>query len=204
MTSGAPGSVSAGRSAVTRIREARLRDASLLPAVERSAGMVFRTVPDLAWLADSDGLPVASHRAAVRRGTAWVVTDEVDDAPFGFLTAELIGLALHILELAVRRERQGAGHGRSLVVRAVEAARARRLSAVTLTTFRDVEWNEPFYARLGFEMVKAADLTDHLKAVLAAEAEHGLPIERRCAMRLSITRQPAHSQPMDRFVDGTA
>ncbi len=178
-----PGPVGRARAAV--IRRAEPRDAGLLPAVERSAAAVFRAIPDLAWLAESDGLPVAVHLAAVEAETAWVAVD-ANDAPFGFLTAVRADRDLHILELSVCRERQGVGHGQSLVARAVATARVQRLSAVTLTTFHGVAWNEPFYARLGFATIDAAALTDRLKAILAAEAERGLPADRRCAMRLPL------------------
>ena len=61
-------------------------------------------------------------------------------------------------------------------------ARNSGYSAITLTTFRDLPWNGPFYARLGFEEVTALDAHPRLAGELALEADHGLPVERRCAM----------------------
>jgi hypothetical protein len=40
-------------------------------------------------------------------------------------------------------------------------ARTLGLTSLTLTTFRDVPWNAPFYAKLGFEYV--AELTPELR-----------------------------------------
>jgi hypothetical protein len=45
-------------------------------------------------------------------------------------------------------------------------ARYRGLPAVTLTTFRDVPWNGPFYAKLGFRELS------ELSPGLAAMREH--------------------------------
>jgi hypothetical protein len=60
-------------------------------------------------------------------------------------------------------------------------------SAVTLTTFRDVSWNLPFYARLGFEEVARAGLRPELLAIVQDEAARGL--EGRVVMRYRVRRQ---------------
>ncbi|CPQ40710.1 acetyltransferase [Bordetella pertussis] len=66
------------------------------------------------------------------------------------------------------------------------AAAAAGLPAITLTTFRDLPWNQPFYARLGFATLQADGLNVRLQAILAREASLGLPAARRCAMRREI------------------
>jgi hypothetical protein len=58
--------------------------------------------------------------------------------------------------------------------------------AVTLTTFRDVPWNAPFYTRLGFAMLDELTLPAGLAAKREQETRHGLPPETRCAMRLAL------------------
>ena len=68
------------------------------------------------------------------------------DVPFGFAFAEPFEDALHLWELAVRLDAQRQGAGRALVMAVAADARARNLPAVTLTTFRDIPWNGPFYA----------------------------------------------------------
>lgn len=40
-----------------------------------------------------------------------------------------------------------------LLEQVIEGAQQMRYPAVTLTTFRDVPWNAPFYTRLGFAML---------------------------------------------------
>lgn len=68
----------------------------------------------------------------------------------------------------------------------IESARQAAYPAVTLTTFRDVPWNAPFYTRLGFSMLSELRLPAGLAAKRALETEHGLPPETRCAMRLTL------------------
>lgn len=158
-------------------------DAPLLPAIERAAAALFRSIPDLAWIADDEVQSVAQHMAHARAGTSWVIVDDADQ-PFGFLSAEVCGPELHIWELAVRQDRQGRGAGRMLLEASFDHARRQRLEAVTLTTFRDVRWNEPLYAHFGFAALSTDEVGDRLSRVLAGERLSGLPSERRCAMRL--------------------
>lgn len=169
-----------------RIRAARPEDAAQLPAIERSAGRAFLALPALAWLADDAVQPVERHLDWIDGGYALVAVDE-DDAPVGFLSAERQGDALHLWELAVRHARQGRGLGRALLAQLIATARRRQVATLTLTTFRDVAWNRPFYETLGFVMLPEPDLPAGLRRILAHEAEHGLPRERRCAMQLRLS-----------------
>ena len=58
------------------------------------------------------------------------------------------------------------------------------MRAVTLTTFRDVPWNAPLYRHLGFVDLDDASLGPELRAIVAAEAAHGLDPSIRICMRL--------------------
>lgn len=69
---------------------------------------------------------------------------------------------------------------------AIAHARDRSLGEVTLTTFRELVWNERFYRKLGFLTLGEEELGSRLAQILAKEATNGLPAERRCAMRLSL------------------
>jgi GNAT superfamily N-acetyltransferase len=167
------------------VRAARPEDAPALPDVELDAGKSFLTLPDLAWIASDQVTPAEEHLPAIDVGACWVAASDTDGV-VGFLTAERSGSDLHIWEVAVRRTFQRQGIGRQLIVCAAELARAEGLTALTLTTFRDVAWNAPYYARQGFEILDEANLSPRLAEVLGHEAEQGLPPERRCAMLLSL------------------
>jgi GNAT superfamily N-acetyltransferase len=166
------------------IRIARPADAVQLPGIERSAGDSFRSVPDIAWVADHPVPPAEFNLPLIAAGTVWVAEDQ-EAGPVGFLRSEVTGAALFIIELAVARAFQQRGIGRRLIDAAVAHARAAGLAAVTLTTFRHVAWNAPFYARYGFAELDRDALSDHLRRQLHnEEVEHGLP--HRCAMRLQL------------------
>jgi GNAT superfamily N-acetyltransferase len=114
----------------------------------------------------------------------WVA--EEDGQPIGFAACEPFDGVLHLWQIAVRRDRQGQGAGRALITVAAEAGRARGFAAITLTTFREIAWNGPFYARLGFRELAEADLDSRLRAVIARERTLGLDVAARCAMRLEL------------------
>jgi len=168
-----------------QIRHAVSADAALLPDIERSAGALFRTLPDLAWIADHDVMSAKAHLARIDEGTVWVAQDE-ESSLIGFLTAERVGDELHIWEISVHAGHQGRSIGRQLMEAAEAYARRAGISALTLTTFRGVPWNEPFYARLGFETQEGPAIGDRLSALLRDEVLDGLPGERRCAMRRTL------------------
>jgi GNAT superfamily N-acetyltransferase len=169
------------------LRAATTGDVPHLPGIERSAAKAFLSLPDLAWIADDAVQSEERHRALIENRTAWVATDE-GGSPIGFLNGEVFEGCFHILEVAVRLDAQGQGIGRALIDLAGQFAAANELAGLTLTTFRDVPWNEPLYRRLGFRIIENSDLTPKLARILEDEAGAGLPAERRCAMKLTGAR----------------
>ena len=112
----------------------------------------------------------------------WVAHN--DTGLVGFAASAAFDDGLHLWELAVRHEAQGRGAGRALVSAVVMEAERRAMASVTLTTFRAIPWNAPFYARLGFVELAGADLNARLAAILKREIRHGLTD--RCAMLLTL------------------
>jgi ribosomal protein S18 acetylase RimI-like enzyme len=169
------------------IRPARLDELPALGAIEREAGRRF---DDVAWLADVPELlaPIEALRAACDRDQVWVATSTRDGALVGFAYVDVVDGAAHLQELDVLPSWGGRGIGRALIAAVFADATARGLAAVTLTTFRDVPWNGPFYARLGFRVVDRAALTPGLAAIMAHETSRGLPEERRVVMRCELPR----------------
>jgi predicted N-acetyltransferase YhbS len=166
------------------IRLATPADAAMLPDIERSAGEIFREISGLEWIADDHVMTADQHLPAIFAGSVWVACE--DGALVGFLSAELASDALHIREVSVHAAVMGRGIGRQLIETAAMAAHISGLSVLTLTTFRDVPWNAPYYQRLGFEILAEADLDSRLASILADEVAAGLPGDRRCAMRQNL------------------
>ncbi len=107
------------------------------------------------------------------------------DPPVGFVSIDVVDGCAHIDQLSVLTEHGGQGIGRALLDRAVRWARDTGLAAVTLTAFRDVPWNAPFYRRAGFEVVD--DPSPGLAELRAAERAEGLDrFGPRVAMRLPL------------------
>lgn len=168
-----------------RIRPAISADASFLGPIQLSAGALFRSLPDVAWIADEPVGEADEYLPLIADGTVWVAEDA------GVLVGVLLATvfdeapdALHILEIAVAREAQRRGIGRGLLDAALEHARDAGLQALTLTTFRHVAWNRPFYARYGFAELSADEMSARVRGIIRAETERGLP--NRCAMRIEV------------------
>ncbi|QSQ18000.1 GNAT family N-acetyltransferase [Myxococcus landrumensis] len=166
------------------IHRATLGDAAFFPDIERASGELFRQLEELAWIADDDVMAEAAHRPLIAAGTVWVARDEKAGV-VGFLSAQRVGRVLHVWQMAVSPSHQRRGLGRALLRAAAVFARDADLEAITLTTFLEVPWNEPFYAGLGFTRIPEDALDDRLREVLAKEAQAGLPRERRCALSLN-------------------
>lgn len=125
--------------------------------------------------------------AYVDAGTSWVAT-QPDDRPVGYvLVDELDGLA-HIEQVSVLPDQQGNGHGRALVERVAEWARATGRLGITLTTYGHIPWNRPLYEHLGFRVLDDADLGPELAARRADEAAAGMDPALRVAVRLDVGR----------------
>ena len=162
------------------LRLARPGDEDHMPEIEKAAATLFADVPGLADLDPNDAWEEKELLRLIRKGHSLVT--HVGDRMVGFLASEPFSRELHIWELDVLPDFQGCGIGAGLVRAAQIDARSSGFNALTLTTFRDVPWNAPFYMRLGFEEVTALDAHPRLAALLVDEAQNGLPAERRCAM----------------------
>ncbi|MES2643836.1 MAG: GNAT family N-acetyltransferase [Myxococcota bacterium] len=163
------------------IRLAQMGELVVLPEIERSASRAFDTLlPGLASVTPAEG-----WRAAWAAGTLWVIEGEGELV--GFLGAEVVASGgsrgLHVLEFDVRLEWQGRGLGRALLLHVLDWARREGMTFVSLTTFRGVRWNGPFYASVGFREV-ASGTSPRLDGIVAAEVGKGL--SDRCGMVLGL------------------
>ncbi|WP_394729751.1 GNAT family N-acetyltransferase [Altererythrobacter sp. GH1-8] len=162
------------------LRLARPDDAEQMPALEEAAAAMLVGDPGLAGLNLRETWQPSALRSLIRKGHCLVA--HVGDAMAGFLVTQPFSGELHIWEMDVHPSFQRRGIGAGLVLACQVDARNSGFRALTLTSFRDLPWNAPFYERLGFEEVTALDAHPRLAGELALEADNGLPAQRRCAM----------------------
>lgn len=99
----------------------------------------------------------------------------------------------HLQQLAVDPAHGRRGLGSALVDACCEQARQRGYGQLTLTTFRDVPYNAPWYARLGFVVI------DEPISVVARHVKQERPYG-RLAPRVAMSRplsSPASPQSGD-------
>ncbi len=90
---------------------------------------------------------------------------------------------MHIFELSVHPVHGKKGLGRKLVEAVCDWSKDKGFEAVTLSTFRDLPWNGPFYLSCGFRELERHEWTQALLLAHYHEEDLGLPLERRCFMR---------------------
>ncbi len=170
-----------------RIRPATPDDVPRLVALEVRAGQLFRTV-GLVQVAEHEPDP-AELLDAVTDARAWVIVEGSGDgvssgaALCGYVVTEVLDAQAHIAQVSVDPDHARRGLGRALVEHAEAWGRAAGRPATTLTTFRDVAWNAPYYRRLGYRVLTEAELGPELASTMAREATlPGMRASARCAM----------------------
>ena len=162
------------------IATARPQDLARLPAIELAAARLLAGHAPEVVLNETTGCDVLQKAQCA--GHLWVAL--LDDDPIGFAHVELIEReAAHLEEIDVDPAHGRQGIGTRLVLQVCEWAAGNGYASVTLTTFSDVPWNMPFYARLGFEVVPREQLSPVLSAVVDDETRRGLDPARRVVMR---------------------
>ena len=149
------------------IRPPRPAELALLVEIERAAGRAFADhgLPEIAAADPGSVAELEPYRAA---GAAWVAVDATCRPIAYILTADMDD-GIHVDQVSVSPAHRGAGIGAALIDHVAALAGASGRSAVTLTTFRDIPWNAPYYARLGFRELPEQDWGPQLRARVAHE-----------------------------------
>ncbi|MFF2141855.1 GNAT family N-acetyltransferase [Kitasatospora sp. NPDC058190] len=168
-----------------RIRAVTEDELPLLSELERAAGTPFAAIgmPEVA----EDEPPAPEELAHYLEHGVALVAQAPDGTIAGYLLAEPVDGSLHIEQVSVHPDHARRGIGRALIdhLAGHEGADA---PALTLTTFADVPWNAPYYARCGFRPLADAELTPGLREIRRKEAEHGLDRWPRLCMSRDLSR----------------
>ena len=174
------------------IRLATAQDIAALPSIERDADALFLDALLEAGLTREALTRVSSEQSleqACRGRRLWVAVS-ADDVPIGFAMVGELGGFAHLDELAVRRSHGRQGLGTHLLETVCDWAEGAGFAAVTLSTFRHVPWNRPFYERCGFCETVPRDLSDAHVQLVAFEQQCGLRRDLRVVMAKRFWRDP--------------
>lgn len=165
----------------------RLPDVSELDAlreIERAAGALFADI-GMQNIADDEPPSIEELTEYRRNGRVWVVLE--DDVPVGYALVDIVDGNAHLEQLSVDPRYGRRGHGAALLAHVCEWAQDRGHRAMTLTTFEQVPWNAPYYARHGFEVMPERELGPELRGLREEETRHGLDPALRVVMRSDVT-----------------
>ena len=164
------------------IRTAEHRDLGHLFDVELAAAELYATVGWAHLIEFTRAHPLSHETAAALMIQRSLFVAEDDGAVVGFAAFTAADGLAHLGEVDVLPSHTRRGIGRALIDRGTTWARDRGFAALTLATFRNVPWNAPFYARLGFrEWPESAWGPGH-RMMWQAQAEMGLDMAERLYM----------------------
>lgn len=171
---------------MTAIRLTRTSDLPVVQRIESAAGELFRAI-GMGDIADHP-VPTLEVLAGYQRaGRSWVAVDG-DDRPIAFILVMIVDGLAHVEQVSVDPAHARRRIGRDLLDHVEGWAAGRGLPALTLTTFREVAWNGPYYERLGFTALAPAAIGPELAALMITEVAHGLDPAQRIAMLRPIYR----------------
>lgn len=170
------------------IRLGRENDLTILNNIESEASKLFQHTK-YGLEMDQKPLSIDLLRRQSDNSLVWVAVDE-QDRPVGFAVVMIFDNNAHLHELSVHPNHGRKGLGTRLTKKVIQFAHKSGLDGVTLSTFRDVDWNAPFYFKLGFREMKDEELGEGLIKIRKKEAAIGLPIAERVIMKLSFETRP--------------
>jgi GNAT superfamily N-acetyltransferase len=167
------------------LRPARTAEIETLRGIEKAAATRLLGT-DLAWVAGDEPTEAAALAERIADGRCLIAAR--DDRPVGFVIFEIVDDTAHVEELDVLPDHAGHRLGARLIDAVAAWAAQRGLPALTLSTFRDVPWNAPYYRRLGFTDIPMGELTPGLAEIRAHHREKGLVDDLRVFMRRPVIR----------------
>ncbi len=168
------------------INKAVAADVPAMIAADRAASVLFEPTGLLEPSALHDTVPADVFKHALPLGHVHVARNE-SKTPIGFtLTSERSG-TLYLDQISVDPTYGKQGIGRALLIRVIQDAEDRSLPNVTLSTFRDLPWNGPFYASMGFKEIARPKLEPFMLEIEQAQRDF-MDVSHRCFMRRKVRR----------------
>lgn len=163
---------------MSTIREAVAEDAEIIQTIEAIAdALLVEALGAPEWPPPADGTERVGST-----GYVLLLEENADSSPVGFVHVLDADGTAHLEQLSVLPEHGRRGHGRRLVEAALEEARRRGYSRMTLRTYAEIPWNAPFYASCGFK--ESIPESGFHRQLVETETELGLD---RYGRRLQMT-----------------
>jgi GNAT superfamily N-acetyltransferase len=164
------------------IRPALTREIDAIRDLERASSQRFLGVMDA--LAGDD--PTPADMLAQRLGAGGLLAATIDGDLAGFMMFRPLDDSLYIEQVDVAPAFEGRRIGAAMIDAVAERAAMTGRARLTLSTFREVPWNAPYYRRLGFVDIADEALSPALQAVRREHLARGLDEDARLFMQRPI------------------
>ncbi len=157
-------------------RDARLGDIPIIRALERASAQRFLGLMD-ALAADE---PTSAEVLTARIAAGGLVVAVEGEEIAGFVMFRPVEARAYVEQIDVLPAFAGRRIGATLLDVVAERATSAGLAGLSLSTFREVPWNAPYYRRLGF--VEVETLTPGMLTIRAEHLARGLDEDARVFM----------------------
>jgi len=172
-----------------RLRPARGNEIGELQNIDLASATLFRGAGliDFGPLGEpTEPIPEDRLRRGFGEGLIWVAVDDREEL-VGFALCSDRREDLYLEQLSVLPRHSRRGLGTRLVRRYLQEAEARAFKRVSLSTFRKVPWNGPFYRGLGFREVPNWRLNDWQSEIRELQRQT-MDVRLRCFMQRTVLR----------------
>lgn len=167
------------------IRPATENDLHHLPEIDNDANLTLAAL-GVPKLENIDPYEVSFYAKHLQKSQIFVASPESDSTPVAYAILATKDSQPYLNELAVLTDHRRKGLGRKLLQRCIDAARERDGEWLSLTTYKNVPFNAPFYTQYGFVPFTPDADWPELAKTRAEEKDSGLETLPRIAMRKKI------------------
>ncbi len=166
------------------ITAAEQDDIPALIAVDKAASTLFAPTGLLQPEALEDHVPAHVFEIESQNFNVFVARNQ-HGWPIGFALIGLRGNGLYLDQVSVHPDYGRKGIGRALMIRVLTEAENRKLPHVSLSTFKSVPWNGPFYASIGIREIPHDKLEPYMREIEDAQRSL-MDVSERCFMRRKV------------------
>lgn len=164
------------------LRYAQPDEIETVRAIERASARRFVGVMDDL----VEDPPTPALILADRIAAGGLLTAVLDQTLVAFVMFRPVEDSLYVEQIDVLPAFAGQRIGAALLDAVTDKAMARGLGALTLSTFRDIPWNAPWYRRLGFADIADDGLTPGLLEIRHEHLARGLDESQRVFMHRTL------------------